>query len=142
MFLDDGCGTAQTFEEALFNSNTVKTLLKECGFVINEEKSVWLPSKVLTWLGVVLDMNKNHYHVFDRRIKPLLESCHHLLASPYTTARKLSRLAGKVVSTKFVLSNIVRLKTRFLYRTIDKQFSWDAQFNILDYPEAHNEIEI
>ena len=64
---------------------------------------------------------KNNYHVSDRRIKSLLESCHNLLASPSTTARKLSRLAGKVISTKFVLSNFVRLKTRFLYRTIDKK---------------------
>ena len=44
------------------------------------------------------------------------------------------------MSTKFVLSNIVRLKTRFLYRAIDCQLSWDSLIKILDYPEALKEI--
>ena len=140
VFLDDGCGTAQTFEEALRDSNTVKSLLGECGFVINVEKSIWIPTRVLTWLGVVVDLNKNTYYISEKRVQSLLASCENLLSSYYTTARKLSWLAGKVASTKFVLSNIERLKTRFLYRAIDCQLSWDPRIKILDHPEAHKEI--
>ena len=61
-----------------------------------------------------------------------------ILSSPYTTARKLSRLTGKLLSMKYILGNIVRLKSRFL--CIDERSSWDAKFNILKHTEALNEI--
>ena len=85
-------------------------------------------------------LKQKHLLISEKRVQSLLASCENLLSSHYTTARKLSRLAGKVVSTKFVLSNIVRLKTRFLYRAIDCKLSWDPRIKILDHPEAHKEI--
>ena len=56
------------------------------------------------------------------------------------TARQLARLAGKIISTKFVLGNVVRLRTRFLYRLIESRVSWDKTFNVLHYNEVVNEI--
>ena len=44
------------------------------------------------------------------------------------------------MSTKFVLRNIIRLKTRSIYKVIDNQNSWDSHLNILNYPEAHKDI--
>lgn len=140
VFLDDGCGIGDTFEETIKSSTETKSLLSECGLVINKEKTIWYPTKNLTWLGINIDLNSNIYQISEKRIFSLLESCEQLLSSPYTTARKISQIAGKVISTKFVLSNIVRLKTRFLYKTIDFQNSWDSRFNILEWPEAHKEI--
>ena len=34
---------------------------------------------------------------------------------PYATARKLAKVCGKLISTKFVMGNIVQVKTRNLY---------------------------
>lgn len=118
----------------------MKGTLELSGFLANKEKSVWKPSRCLTWLGVTLDLDKNTYKITEERIFSLLNSIDNILKSPYTSARILSRLAGKIVSTKFVLSNIIRLKTRSIYKTIDRQLSWDRKFNILNYPEAHREI--
>lgn len=140
VFLDDGCGTAQTFEESEESSLAVKSLLVECGFIINIEKSLWSPTKVLIWLGIVIDLNKNSYHVSSKRIQSLLDQCEKILSCQYTTARSLSRLAGKVVSTKFVFSDIVRLKTRFLYKLIDSQYSWDSFLKITDHEEVVKEV--
>jgi len=140
VYIDDGGGAGDTYEEAFLSSGIVRKLLIDCGFVINEKKSIWEPTKSLTWLGVKVDLIKNIFHISDNRIQSLLNSCEKLLSSPYTTARTISRLAGKIVSMKFVLLNIVRLKTRFLYKTIDLQTSWDSRLNVLLFPEAHLEI--
>ncbi len=56
-----------------------------------------------------------------------------LLSCPYVMARKLAKLAGKLLSMKYVIGNIVRLKTSSLYKCIDGRSSWDAQFNILNH---------
>ena len=39
-----------------------------------------------------------------------------------------------------MLKDIIRLKTRSIYKTIDNQLAWDSRFNILNYPSAHKEI--
>ena len=41
---------------------------------------------------------------------------------------------------KFVLLNVIKLRTRSIYKCIESQSSWDGKFNILDIPEAHKEI--
>ena len=87
-----------------------------------------------------VDLDKNTYQITEERIFSLLNSIDNILKSPYTSTRVLSHFAGKIVSTQFVLSNIIRLKTRFIYKTIDRQLSWDGNFNILNQPEAHREI--
>ncbi len=59
---------------------------------------------------------------------------------PYTTARKLSKLTGKLLSMKYVTCYIVSLKTRYLYICIDGRSSWDAHFNILNQAAALGEV--
>ena len=108
--------------------------------VANNEKSEWNPSKRLTWLGVTVDLNNNTYRITEERISSLLNSLLCILKSPYISARKLSRISGKIVSTKFVLKDILRLKTRSIYKTIDNQLAWVSRLNILNYPNAHKEI--
>lgn len=140
VYLDDGFGFASTYKKSLEHSKTTENLLKLVGLVVNREKSEWEPSRCLTWLGVTVDLNKNTYQITEERIASLLKSITFVLKSPYTTARKLSHIAGKVVSTKFVLKDIIRLKTRSIYKTIDNQLSWDGRLNILNYPNTHKEI--
>lgn len=140
VYLDDGAGIEYSYSKAIVASTNTRLLLQKCGFVINQEKSEWEPQKVFTWLGVTLNLVENTYKISSERIASIFSTIEILLKSPQTTARSLSRFTGKLVSTKFVLSNIVRLKTRFLYKTIDEQSSWDRKLNILNYPEAHKEI--
>ena len=41
--------------KAKINSLTVRADLTRYGFLINEEKSLWEPVQVITWLGTVFD---------------------------------------------------------------------------------------
>ena len=43
----------------------------------------------------------------------------------FVSARNLAKLAGQLVLTKYVTDDIVQLKTRFLYKSIEQSSSWD-----------------
>ena len=45
---------------------------------------------------------------------------------PYTSARNIAKLTGRIISTSFVLGNVVRLKTRQLYGIINQGGSPDS----------------
>ena len=49
-------------------------------------------------------------------------------------------MTGKLISTKFIIGNIVQLKTRALYKVIEKRLSWDKKFNIGNYNDTVEEI--
>ena len=75
----------------------------------NDEKSVWKPTKVLSWVGIKIDLIQNMF-IPEERVNATLSYVSCLLKSPYTTARKLSKLTGKLLSMKYVIGNIIRLK--------------------------------
>jgi len=50
-----------------------------------------------------------------------------MLQQKILTARKLSKLAGSIISMKFVKGEITQLKTRALYEVIEKRVSWAAR---------------
>ena len=56
------------------------------------------------------------------------------------SARTLSKLAVKLILTKFIIGNIVQLKTSALYKVIEKQLSWDKIINIGNYNDTVKEI--
>ena len=59
---------------------------------------------------------------------------------PYTTARNLSKLCGKIISTKFVLGNIAQLKTINIYKIIQAELKWDKCIRLHEYDKAIQEI--
>ena len=59
---------------------------------------------------------------------------------PYTTARELGKACRKLISTKFVLGDIVQLKTRNLYKVIESQPLWDSRVRLTNYEKAIKEL--
>ena len=56
------------------------------------------------------------------------------------SVKTLAKLAGELISIKYVIGDIVRLNTRFLYKFIEQSSSWDETFNIGNYNEMVNKI--
>ena len=56
MYLDDGLGGASDFDSAEKDNFYIKNSLSEFGFLIAEEKCMWLPEENLTLIGLVWDM--------------------------------------------------------------------------------------
>lgn len=52
IFLDDGWGTVRDRQECHDTTQAVKNDLGTAGFTANDEKSVWEPTQVLTWLDI------------------------------------------------------------------------------------------
>ena len=75
-----------------------------------------------------------------KRIDPILWVVESILHSPIATARKLSKLTASILSTKFILGDIINLKTRYLYATIEERITWESKINILEHEEAFREI--
>ena len=74
IFLDDGLEGGSNSIKAKINSLTVRGYLTRHGFVINEEKSLWEPVQVITWLGTVFDTYQGFISVTDRRVSKLKSS--------------------------------------------------------------------
>ena len=117
-FLDDGLSVGESFSEAICNSQFVQETLQKSGFTVNCEKSVWEPQEVTSWLGITLDLRGKMFHISHARTESILSTLNNLTSTPYVTARKVAQIIGKIISTVFVLGNIVRLKTRYLYKSI------------------------
>ena len=96
---------------------------------------------------------KNYYLVMDRYkpsirnieitkslIDKILNTISLTLRKIFVSARTLSKLAGQLISTKYVVGDIVQLKTRFLYKSIEQSSSWDKTFNIGNYNDTVDEI--
>ena len=49
-------------------------------------------------------------------------------------------MTGKLIPTNFIIGKIVQLKTRALYKVIEKRLSWDKKFNIGNYNDTVEEI--
>ena len=86
------------------------------GFVTNKEKSVWESTKILAWLGISVNLNKGCLYVSEECISTSLETVFDCITNNlYISARTFAKLAGKIISIKFVLEDITQLKTRFIY---------------------------
>ena len=66
--LDDGLGTAADYTRARVSSLSMRADLLKSGFVPNEEKSIWEPTQVITWLGTVMDTSQCIISATDTRI--------------------------------------------------------------------------
>ena len=139
-FLDNGLGIAYTYQDALSCSNFVKTTLKNTGFVPNVTKSIWIPCERIIWLGIEIDINNNILSISSSRITSILNKIEFLTNKIYISAMELSELAGKIISTKFIIGNTTHPKTRNIYKIIESRPSWDNKFNLLLHQEAIKEI--
>jgi len=138
VYLDDGLGAANSYSICIKHSFIVNSTLINCGFIVNVEKSNWKPSKILTWIGITANLENKTYTIPSKRVISLAASISKIKENlPYSTARNIAKLCGKIISTKFILGDIVQLKTRNLYKVIKTATSWDSRINF-----KHNDVAI
>ena len=74
---------------------------------------------------------RDRYGPFIRNIDNILNTTSLTLRKIFVSARNLAKLAGQLISTKYVIGDIVQLKTRFLYKSVEQSSSWDKTFNTI-----------
>ena len=140
-YLDDGLGCGKSYANTNISSSFVRDSLLSAGFIVNEEKSVWEPTRQIVWLGIKFNSENGCFSITDARVDSLNDNLEQFIQDyPYTTPRKVARLCGKLVSTKFVLGNIVQLKTRHLHHLIKEGKCWDSRLVVSRNPKVIKEV--
>ena len=140
-FCDDGLGASPSLDLAVDEVEFIRGSLTQCGFDLNSEKSVWQLQKELIWLGIKINLPNSQFTIPENRVLSIMESIQVTIKNlPYTTARNLSKLCGKIISTKFVLGNIAQLKTRNIYKIIQAELKWDKSIRLHENGKAIQEI--
>ena len=141
VFIDDGLGTKSKHPIAKMDAALVRDSLQCSGFVANIQKSHWEPCQELTWLGVTVNLASGTFKISKDREESLLATLSFISQKlPFTSARKLANLTGKVMSTKWVLGDITQMKTRHLYRVIESRDTWDKTISLNQHYQAISEI--
>ena len=76
-----------------------------------------------------------------KRIEALIDLIIETLTLKRVTSRILSKIAGSIISMKFVLRDISQLKSRYLYQAIDSETVWDKPFPLKKFPNVKSELE-
>ena len=126
IFIDDGWFKVD-HETANDVVAKVQADLSHAGFLANEDKCVWHPKQVLTWLGAIIDSRDGSFSPTDSRIQKISVSIEELskfgVNSP-CPVKSIASLAGQIVSLKFCFGNLVSLMTRNIYSCVDSRSSW------------------
>lgn len=126
MYLDDGwvCGDFKTCKSA---SDLIQEILQKSGFVLNSEKSVLEPTKIIVLLGFLWNMESSTLKVPVEKSKDIKDILKNLLDNKSSiSARGLSYIVGKIIALKPSFGNICQLMTRHLSITICGKESWDS----------------
>ena len=134
VFVDDGLGAAADYAKARISNLSVHADLLKSGFVPNEEKSLWEPIQVITWLGTVIDT----FHCIisatkNARIQSLSEDLCFLLDSTHPSlyqVRKLASACGKIISLGNCVGNVARLMTQNIFAVINSAMNWNSMVSL------------
>ena len=110
-FIDDIFGGGRSFNDAVAISNFVKSQLEESGFVINTEKSHWVPTQQGEHLGYLVDLKRGLFKVPQHRRDTLFTKLSEVEKIVLPTARALASLVGVIISMYFGLGPVVRMRT-------------------------------
>ena len=113
MYLDDGICAVESEQQALKTSGLVQDSLRQAGFVGNEAKSFWSPSRQkVQWLGFNVDLLVGCITVPDKKIIALQNMFQSLVGKNCIKAKQLASLVGKIISMSLALGSVARLMTR------------------------------
>ena len=132
IFLDDGLGGGSNSSKAKINSLTARADLTRYGFVINEEKSLWEPVQVITWLGTVFDTYQGFISVTERRVSKLKSSIDLLRKDDCKIfkVRDVASVVGQVISLTPCVGSVARIMTRALYTVVNQKQSWNSKVEL------------
>ena len=127
LYLDDGICLAGSQVEGKAAALKMQKELYELGWVTAEKKCVWEPTKEISWLGVDIDFERRELRITQQRVQSLVLTCHSLLSEPRSSARKLAKGVGKLISIHTVVGPNTQLFSRYSSRLIADQPQWDSK---------------
>ena len=122
MYLDDFLIMAPSPEEVTRDLRMARHILTHLGFIINEKKSVSVPTQTIEFLGFVIDSRHMELSLPLEKISKLRKECRHMLNRSRVTGRSLAHLIGLMTSCLPAIRvaplhyrSLQRLRTRTLH---------------------------
>lgn len=98
-YIDDSWLTADNLCQCTKNVIDTTSLLDKVGFVIHPEKSVLLPTQIITFLGFVLNSILMQVSLTPDRALKLKDACENLLATVSPSIRDVAQVLGLMTSS-------------------------------------------
>jgi hypothetical protein len=98
-YIDDSLLIGDTFEECKHNVQDTVKLVTDLGFIVHEDKSVFVPSKKLQFLSFFIDTEKMIVTLTQEKKDRLVEECQKLISKKQATIREVARVLGLIVSS-------------------------------------------
>ena len=89
----------QLYNQCLTNVIDTVILFSRLGFVVHPDKSVFMPSQIITLLGGTLNSLNMTVKLTKNKITGLTKACQSLLDSKRLSIRDVARVIGKIVSS-------------------------------------------
>ena len=115
-YIDDSYLQGDTEQECWQSVKKTALLLQDLGFIIHPDKSVFLPKRVLTFLGFVINSIDMTVRLTPDKANNLREACTKLLNAQHPTIRDVAQVIGLMVSS----APAVQLCMLF-YRTLENE---------------------
>ena len=125
MYLDDGLAGNISKALALLQRNTIIHDLSSAGLTINFEKSHLELKRKHNWLGFEVNTNSMIFTVPKQKISELLFQIASVLVFQRTTARKVAKIAGHIISMSVAIGPLAHLLTKQMYKFIESRINWD-----------------
>ena len=97
-FIDDSLLCGDSFDECTENVNATMNLMTRVGFMINEEKSVSIPTTRIHYLGNIIDSEKMIVCLPENRQEAIIHSCTSLNTKSEASIREVAQVIGQMVA--------------------------------------------
>ena len=135
MFLD-GFGTADNFIDTDRIAQEIKFDLLSAGFIPKADKSCWIPTQELQWLGTLLNCLEFYIEIPEKRIKKALGTLEYLLSFKFVPVRKVASFVGQIIFMYIVVGTVCQIMTKSLSINITKAISWNSYIQLSDESKA------
>lgn len=99
-YIDDSCLLGDTYQHCLDNVHETVSLLDELGFTVHPDKSVLIPSHVLTYLGFIINSLLMNVTLSYEKAEKIRVKCLNLLKKQVCSIRELSEVIGTLVAAE------------------------------------------
>ena len=100
----------------------VKNDIITSGLVSNKDKSIWIPSQTVEWLGFVWNVRECTVHIPERKFTDLHELISIVLKhSSMVRAKTLARVCGKIIGMSPALGNVTQIMSRCMFSALNEK---------------------
>ena len=98
VYVDDSYLQGDDYEDCFSNVLNIIEILRSLGFTIHPEKSKFIPTQCITFLGFILNSVQMTITLTLEKKEKILNLCHEILKEDVVTIRILSKLKGYLVA--------------------------------------------